>query len=96
VHNAQFRIQKYCLSLGIDIFPPDHNIFMLRKGALLPITKNLLIGGIEYVYSYCPVDGLVLHAIRLLPDYRSLKHFDVIIGGDSGQGSFKCYMKSVL
>jgi len=61
-----------------------------------PITKDVTIGGVTYLYSYQPLDKLVLHMISSLPDKDDLLCFDIIIGRDAGQDSSKCYMKFVL
>jgi len=48
------------------------------------------------VYCCFLLNQLVLHVIGLLPNTAKLNQVDNIIASDSGQGSFKCYVKFVL
>jgi len=73
-------IRQFLLNKGINILPSDRKMRMLGDHAIIPTTKKVKLGGLEYVVLHCPLEKVVSAELSMVTD-KHLKWCDIIIGG---------------
>ncbi len=67
----------------------------MGSNAIIPETKKIKLGEVEYVMSHRLLDVVVASELSLVAD-EHLKWCDIVVGGDHGQGAFHFPLKLIL
>ena len=89
-------IRHFFASKDIFCFPSDRQMRQLGGGAIEPETSKVMLGNKEYVFSYRKLDNILLGDMKSNIVNEHLKHIEILIGSDHGQGACRFPAKFVF